>query len=271
MSNFFADGANQIYLIYGLIGIVLLLIILLVVLDRKDKKKTLDKPALVTSRKEQKAQVEEAVDIPIIEEAKPHPIEVEKKEQETIKYVEDDPELEKTMAQKELQRITEELRKAEAEEDQNNKIKLTNFEEEQEANAIISINELMKKSEALYDQNEVTQYQDEGNEPINLAELKAKANPPQKERVTPIKEVRQNVQMTLDDFASKEELSTGNNQKFKSSPFISPVYGLQKEDSPAKEDQIQIEENADLAQLDEEIRRTNEFLKKLKELKKNLQ
>ena len=87
MSNFFADGANQIYFIYGLIGVVLVLIILLIVLDRKDKKKSLDKPALVTSRKKQKEEIKEHIDIPIIEEEKPLPVETEKKEADAIKYV----------------------------------------------------------------------------------------------------------------------------------------------------------------------------------------
>ena len=55
-------------------------------------------------------------------------------------------------------------------------------------------------------------------------------------------------------------------KKFQSSPFISPVYGI-----GVNEDKLQLEQTANLEKLNEEIRKTNEFLKALKELKKNLQ
>ena len=51
----------------------------------------------------------------------------------------------------------------------------------------------------------------------------------------------------------------------KSSPFISPVYGI----SETKET-IELEQTANLDKLNEEIKKTNEFLKTLKELQKNL-
>ena len=54
-------------------------------------------------------------------------------------------------------------------------------------------------------------------------------------------------------------------KKFKSSPFISPVYGI----SETKET-IELEQTANLDKLNEEIKKTNEFLKTLKELQKNL-
>ena len=75
----------------------------------------------------------------------------------------------------------------------------------------------------------------------------------------------------LDDFAVK----TGDH-KFKISPVISPVYGTVKEEpteifedfnSNAK---LKLEQTANLEKLDEELRKTNEFLAVLKELQKKL-
>ena len=55
-------------------------------------------------------------------------------------------------------------------------IKLTNYEEEQEASAIISLDELIKKGRDIYEANELTQYKDEGNEPISLQDLEKQSN-----------------------------------------------------------------------------------------------
>ena len=42
--------------------------------------------------------------------------------------------------------------------------------------AIISLEELTKKSKELYETNEINQYKDEGNEPISLKDLEARMN-----------------------------------------------------------------------------------------------
>ncbi len=46
------------------------------------------------------------------------------------------------------------------------------FEKEQEASAIISMDELMKRSDELYDANERMQYLAEEDSPITIEELK---------------------------------------------------------------------------------------------------
>ena len=81
-------------------------------------------------------------------------------------------------AQEELMRLTQELEKAEQEQ---KNIDLTAYEEEQEENAIISLEELVKKSKEMYEANEITQYADEGNEPISLADLERRMNKVQEE------------------------------------------------------------------------------------------
>jgi len=83
-------------------------------------------------------------------------------------YIEDD--LEKTSAQIQLEMLAKELEKAQELEE----AKIRRFEAEQEENAIISYNELLKVCDELYDKNEKIQYMDEGNEPINLEELRSR-------------------------------------------------------------------------------------------------
>ena len=177
----------------------------------------------------------------------------------------------------ELKRITEELkRQQEMEEEEVDQ--LAKYEEEQEENAIISLEELVNKSKELYKNNELTQYEDEGNEPISLQELEAKGlnknsydEPFIIENVIPEEdkveieqqeELREKVKLVDMDTVEVKEEST----RFKSSPFISPVYGIE---SPTTND-LQLENTANYDKLDEEIKRTNEFLMTLKELQKKL-
>ena len=167
---------------------------------------------------------------------------------------------------------------------------------EQEESAIISYNELKKVSDTLYDNNEITQY-DEGNEPISIAQLQEKfkevalvspvevasseeksglvevieslENPGVIEEIHTEPSIKETVK--LDDFAIK----TGDH-KFKISPVISPVYGtMEEEPKEIVEDfnanaKLKLEQTANLEKLDEELRKTNEFLAVLKELQKKL-
>ena len=59
-----------------------------------------------------------------------------------------------------------------------------------------------------------------------------------------------------------------NDYKFQKSPIISPVFGLDNDESV---NTIALENTANLDKLSEEIKRTNEFLNTLRELRKNLQ
>lgn len=202
---------------------------------------------------------------------------------EEIKYIAIEPNQKE--AQEELRRLTEELEKAE-EEPKN--IDLTSYEEAQERDAIISLDELIKKSKEMYASNEITQYEDEGNEPISLADLerKIKENSPVEE-ITPneiyeepilepitVETLEEQVpeQMVLDDFVNVKTEPIKRpvyqeNIKYKPSPIISPIYGIEK--TPSQSD-IELENTATYEKLDEEIKKTNEFLMTLKELQKHL-
>lgn len=231
------------------------------------------------AQQDEKENLVENQETPVVEK-----IEEEKEAtpEEELQYTSIEPN--PTEAQAELMRLTETLEKAE-EEVKN--IELTAFEEEQEQNAIISLDELMERGKAMYENGEFDKLEDEGNEPISLQDLEermkeAKENVASIEEEPVITEVTPvSHQMVLDDFQTvelekeatppveeKKELYS-EHRKFKSSPVISPVYGIEHPASSNAND-IELENTASYEKLDEEIRKTNEFLMTLKELQKKL-
>ena len=89
-------------------------------------------------------QFEEKVEV--VEPTVITPVESPKNEEEVIKYK--DEVYTESEAKAELERITEELKKLENEEKEEN-IELTKFETEQEENAIISLDELIAKGKTI--------------------------------------------------------------------------------------------------------------------------
>ena len=67
------------------------------------------------------------------------------------------------------------------------------------------------------------------------------------------------------DFSKLDMNKKEEEKKFKSSEIISPVYGIHKE-----EDTKPVISDEDIIKLNDEIKKTNDFLNTLKELKKNL-
>lgn len=224
-------------------------------------------------------------DVEIIEATKEEPVVVEtleeKEQKEEITYTAIEPNKEE--AQEELRRLTEELEKAEEE---TKNIDLTSYEEAQERDAIISLDELIKKSKEMYESNELTQYEDEGNEPISLADLEKKfketnevVNAMEKEEtyeepvlIENIEEPVKEEQLVIDDFINVKVEEPKRpvyqeNVKYKPSPIISPIFGIEKTSSQTD---IELENTANYEKLDEEIKKTNEFLMTLRELQKHL-
>ena len=204
------------------------------------------------------------------------PVESPKNEEEVIKYK--DEVYTESEAKAELERITEELKKLENEDKEEN-IELTKFETEQEENAIISLDELIAKGKTITEQNEVTQYQDDGNEPISIQELEERYRK-EKEQVE-VLEVEEEPKeekpkLSIDDFLSAKEKVTPLKEAYSEkkstyhpSPIISPIYGIEEE--PVKKSTtLELEDTANYQKFDEEIRKTNEFLSKLKELQQKL-
>ena len=203
---------------------------------------------------------------PILE-PKVEPVMTEIKED--IKYTDITPN--KSEAQLELQKLTEELEQAQTEEN----IDLTAYEEEQERDAIISIDELMEKTKKLYDADELSKYEDQGDEPISLKDLGLEEKDFTEEPVITnviVDEPAKQEQMVIDNsnnlkVPSSNNKAYSNANNYKSSPIISPIYGIEKETT----EDIELENTANYEKLDQEIKKTNEFLVTMKELQKNLE
>ena len=256
---------------------------------------------------QEQVEVEEIEEVIEVKPAVEEPVVVE----EELYYTDIEPNKEE--AQAELRRLTEELMKAEAlaqqevvevqetpviEEEVKN-ISLTSYEEEQEENAIISLEELVRKSKDMYEQNELTQYADEGNEPISLQDLEIKMKEYSFNEPTTVESIVEEIEsledhvveepvmietqpvvieqqkLVLDDFNTvkvepvEEVQKTVANayqttKKFKSSPVISPIYGIRSQS------ELELENTANYEKLDEEIKKTNEFVMTLKELQSHL-
>jgi hypothetical protein len=280
-------------------------------LDHKDK----DKETSI-----QEVNVRETIDnnvIPtVVEEVKQQDIKEEKEEELEYTTIEPD----QATAQLELQKLREELKKeaekalleeqAKDKEQEIENIALTNYEEEQEENAIISLEELVRKSKDMYAANELTQYAEEGNEPISLQDLERQmgyknnknyeepfiiANVVDEEELSNeadevisdvmpelvqpviisnvVEEAKEEVKkVKLDDFNTVSINTTTTEVKnekkvFRSSPIISPIFGIE---GAVTKSELELENTANYEKLDEEIKKTNEFLMTLKELQKKL-
>lgn len=266
--------SNELALVYGLIALVIILIIVIIIIDKKEAKR---KPQNLFDTLNMKiiANPDEIAEINSKEDFQSETIEMNQQKQEinfddinplpevditessTIEnleeniYVESD--LEKTQAQIRVEEITNALKNAQVEE-KIQEDKYSKFEEEQEKNAIISYNELKESFDRLYSENEKIQYLEDDEIPINIEELyQISGQQEEKNKEEPNK-------VKLDDFSNfkPEKSEPKSNTTFKSSPLISPVYGIQEPPIPPK------------TTVDTEIENANQFLQSLKELKNNL-
>lgn len=282
--EFFSSNDNLI--IIGLMTVIIILMAIILLIDIKAKK-----------QKQNESDLIENIDIDISEPINEN-IENDSSTNEIkeIKYVETNDELEKTKAKIELETLKAELQKAELENAQEEKIETVEttveqptvttlepqknsidmFEDEQEEKAIISVEELSKKADELYDQNEITQYEDEGNEPISIQELealyKASTEVPVTETKIDSPVTTQSIKMEETFTLKPTEAIKIQNTKFTSTPFISPVYGINENETRDNSlDNVNLEQTANLEKLNEELKKVNEFLAALKELKNKLQ
>lgn len=153
---------------------------------------------------------------------------------ENVNIVEVPMELTRDEAKAELERVSMELESIDNKDPFEDTI--TNFEIEQEENAIISLDELVKISDNLYDSNEAMQY-DEGNEPITIDEV-------------------------INKFNNSNNITEEANQVSYSevNPIMS-FYGYEN-----THNEMQFENTANYDKLDMELRKTNDFLNSLKEM-----
>ena len=211
--------------------------------------------------------------------------------EEELQYTTIEPNKEE--AKKELESLAEKIKQDEIKKEKffseetttSNNIDLTDYEVEQEENAIISLEELSKKSKELYESNEINQYKDEGNEPISLKDLEERMNrqlktisesfeinrvaeKPTEEEISemlegsipvPLKPKEEVKKVKMDDF------NTIKTNKYHPTPVISPIFGIEKN---YKKD-LELENTANYDKLDAEIKKTNEFMMTLKELQQH--
>lgn len=221
----------------------------------------------------------------------PEPVDVKAPINE-IKYVEEDPELEKTKAKLELEKLKEELAKQNAGPAEALDVPLATkeetivkeevapvletfsplvidsgkkaaedfddikaFEDKQEEDAIISMDELSKVIKTRTIEN--TSYEEDESMPISIDELYQKSG---------------KASIKLDDFETIDEKISIEDvvdplrmPRAENVSIISPIFGRLDEEIDLK-----LENTADLDKLNEEIKKTNEFLKTLKELKSKL-
>lgn len=251
-----------------------------VVIDNNNVKSEVSEPIIIIDNSDKKEDVVEAIS------NEENSIKVEEVKEDIV-YA--PIELNKDEAKEELERLTKELEiRAEIEKqkalDEANNIEkeddeLTSFEKEQEENAIISMDELMSKANDIYTNNEVIQYEDEGNEPITLDDLRARWEQEQAKFAKIEKEEEKKEEVAVEVKPEEKEIkkvvfpTMERISKFENSPIISPVYGIERKDNDEdviSSNELELENTADYEKFDEEIRKTNEFIATLKELQKKL-
>lgn len=251
-----------------------------VVIDNNNVKSEVSEPIIIIDNSDKKEDVVEAIS------NEENSIKVEEVKEDIV-YA--PIELNKDEAKEELERLTKELEiRAEIEKqkalDEANNIEkeddeLTSFEKEQEENAIISMDELMSKANDIYTNNEVIQYEDEGNEPITLDDLRARWEQEQAKFAKIEKEEEKKEEVVVEVKPEEKEIkkvvfpTMERISKFENSPIISPVYGIERKDNDEdviSSNELELENTADYEKFDEEIRKTNEFIATLKELQKKL-
>lgn len=279
---------NDTIIMASLFLLIIVLLLIVVIMDAVNRRKNLKNAKLVLKDENNnitdvfKENLSEEVDLSKTKDLGEYTTSLDNDSKNSditeIKYVdEDDEELEKTKAQLELKNLKEELLKAELKEktaaekavmigDEEEQIptienSIDQFELSQEENAIISLDQFNKVSDKIYNDNEITQYKDEGNEPISIQELEKLYN----SNETVIKD-------DINTDVKEEKIATAEaiQSKFKSSPIISPVFGID-DGGDENINNMALENTANLDKLNEEIRKTNEFLNTLRELRKNLQ
>lgn len=168
-----------------------------------------------------------------------------------------DPEPDREEATRELLKLTEELEKAERE--QKNEIDIDAYESLQEENAIISLDELTKRSEEMYAANEITQYEDEGNEPISLEDLEKRKQEVVNSEINEEPEIIEVEEPEIIEEIHQEQLDLdnayhGHNIKSNNEIFSS-VFGAEKQK---------------VVQTEEELEKTSQFLLSIKDLQEKL-
>ena len=214
----------------------------------------------VQQEQEQVGQVEEEVNDTQVEEVN---------QVEELHYT--DLELTQEQALDELAKLTERLEEEAKKDEVILEERIKDYEDSQERDAIISMDELLERT------REMATFKDYNEEtaPISLSEI-ASRNEEVKEseltktidQVSSKPTVIENLEVEeLADAKPLSEVYKAEAVRFKSSPVISPIFGIEKKETV---ESMEFENTANYEKLDAEIKKTNEFLSRIRELQKKL-
>ncbi len=267
---------DELMLMIGVVSVLLITITILTILDIKDYLKSKkgiiveeeeepvvklepttvtleEEPVVATETKEDEVYLEEMEDETLEVKPEINPI-IEETEEVYAPQVEDKLTEEKVEVKEEKKKLDAFLEYEEIENNlPNKKDDVTNFEAEQERTAIISLDELMKKSNELYMDNEEIQY-DDGNEPISIDEVIKMFKKDEKPMVAEDVEMPEVFKEVMEEkvpYSKKETI-----------PFISSVYGIEKENNA-----LEFENTTTYEKLDRQ--KYNDFVAQLKEMNEN--
>ena len=249
MSEFINEFGKQNFIIMlAILGIVLLALIIILIIENRNSRRyeesrieyyEEEKPVVNEYAKDEVVYVDHE---PTKEEAK------EKLEAVTKKLIEDDLKHDYVIEEQEVKK--EEIEK----EEDYGLIEHTEFETYQEEESVISYDELIKSSQNINDINDKL-LEDEEKSAITIEELYRKHE--EKQDLKP--------EIKIDNPVFEEE------KKFKNSDVISPVFGIYSgEVKNSNEVLKEIDKKVGKEDLEDEIRKTEEFLEELKRLKSKL-
>ena len=260
MSEFINEfGKENFYILVSIVVVILIILLLIIIFEKRGAKKALkeeiqniDEKPISNERPAPVANVHKEEPVEVLEDSFEEKVKDFKDE---VYYVENEDPIE--AAKEKLEVVTKRLID---EEESPSLIDHTHFEEEQEEKSIISYEELLKASHDI-DQKNDKLLEDEGEAAITLEELYNKYAE------------EQNV---IEDKTDKE-VKTSNPvfedepKRFKNSDVISPVFGIYTgEEKPQVEVLKEIDEKVTHTDLEDEIKRTEDFIRELKRLKNKL-
>ena len=92
-----------------------------------------------------------------------------------------------------------------------------------------------------------------------------------------VSQMEKDLESKIDSYLTKKEITKdtvsvkeADSKRFKNSPIISPIFGIEKDEETMSQTELELENTANYEKLDEEIKKTNEFLMTLRELQKKL-
>ena len=250
-------GKDNIFIICSIIVVIILALLVIVIIEKASSKKhKLKHQVELPSYKEndtynynndvtnynEKQQINPNIKV--------NNEEIKEEDKQEVVYVVNKPTEED--AKKELEEAAKKL----VYEEKSDLIGPTFFEKVQEEKSIISYDELLK---ANLDPDELDNYrvEDEGNEPITLDELYKKN----------IDDLIEKQEEKINNFNKVQELKE-EPKRFKNSSVISPVFGIKSDNEYKK---IETYKNTNVKNIEDEIKKTEEFLSELKKLKERIE